>query len=170
MDQRTLLLGLFVLSVILSALFFAVPFCYPEGTFVYLDGSPAHMDHDWSSFGLGGLVYALGDFLCHQSFSRSIILNGSQMPICIRDIGLLIGFVIGLVYCLKVSEKVLDRKHLFAGIILLLLTLLEWICERAFHVDMPEIRMILAIVSGIGAAIIVAWAAYRSTAGPEALH
>lgn len=170
MDQRTLLLGLFVISSIVLVLFIAVPFLYPEGTFVDLDGSPAHMDHDWSSYGLGGLVYALGDFLCHQSFTRSIIINGSQMPICVRDVGLLAGFVIGLAYCLKISEKVLDQRHLMAGIVLLLLTLLEWACENVLQINLPEIRLTLGIASGIGAAIVVAWAVYRNTAGPEALR
>jgi uncharacterized membrane protein len=41
-------------------------------------------------------VYLIGDVNCHQQAERSYELNGNQLPICARDVGLLFGMVLGL--------------------------------------------------------------------------
>ena len=55
-----------------------------EGKFAWSDLDP-----------LGALVYAIGDLNCHQKHQRSWEINGNQMPVCVRDIGILLGFTIG---------------------------------------------------------------------------
>lgn len=169
MIQDSFFKGLFVFFAAFLILFTLVPFLYPVGTFVHLDGSPSLMDHDWSPYGAGGLLYALGDLLCHQEFARSFVLNGNQMPVCIRDVGLLAGLVVGLFSCILLKEKLSDRKYLIVGVILLLLTLAEWCMEKMTGADPQALRFTIAVISGIGAALIVGFVVYKS-AGREALR
>ncbi len=44
---------------------------------------------------LHALVYLFGDVNCHQKFQRSWTLNGNQMPVCTRDIGIFLGAMLG---------------------------------------------------------------------------
>ena len=54
------------------------------GTFAWTELTPA-----WA------LVYAIGDLNCHQKHQRSWEINGNQMPVCARDIGIMLGFTVG---------------------------------------------------------------------------
>ena len=162
MTPASLLNALAVFFLAVLAVMLAVPFLYPAGTFVHLDGSPFIIDRDWSSYGLGGLVYQLGDVLCHQEYARSFILNGSQMPVCIRDTGLLIGFAVGLFTCGYLKERIYQMRLLLIGFGLMVLSVLEFLIEHGFDVDLPEARFVIGIASGIGASIVVAWALHRS--------
>jgi uncharacterized membrane protein len=40
-------------------------------------------------------IYDFGDETCHQMNHRTLFINGNQMPLCARDIGIYVGFVIG---------------------------------------------------------------------------
>ena len=61
------------------------------GSFVWSDLSPV-----WA------FTYAFGDLNCHQKHERSWEINGNQMPVCARDIGIFLGFAIGcLVFGLR---------------------------------------------------------------------
>jgi uncharacterized membrane protein len=166
--QDVILKVLTVLSGALLLLFIAAPLVYPYGTFTHLDGIPSVIDHDWSQYGAMGWVYALGDILCHQEFSRSIVLNGSQMPVCGRDVGLLAGLFAGLIGCFWIKSLVGDRKYLIIGLILLLPTALEWIAEHVTTLDSMELRIFFGIISGIGAALIVEHVLNRNISGAEA--
>jgi uncharacterized membrane protein len=65
----------------------------------------ASMGHDQSQHGgkfawseldvFSAFVYGFGDLNCHQKYERSWVINGNQMPVCTRDIGILIGIFIG---------------------------------------------------------------------------
>ncbi len=159
------LLAFFGISLVLISL---TPLLYPYGTFVDLDGSAGILDHDWGGYGAGGIVYAIGDMLCHQEAARSFFLNGSQLAFCIRDMGLLIGLTIGLAVTVREGIKSSENKRLFIGILLLIPTAIEYACEHAFDLDLPELRFILGIISGFGAAMILSYALYKN-AGREAL-
>jgi uncharacterized membrane protein len=167
--QRTVLIIMGAIGATVLALMVAAPFAFPYGSFTHLDGSPSVLDHDWSPYGPMGLVYALGDILCHQEQLRTFMLNGSEMPVCIRDTGLLIGLTAGLLSGARFDRLLTDRRCLWAGAGLLMLTLAEWCFESATSVDLPEIRFILAILSGLGAAMIVGHLLYGISPGPEAL-
>jgi len=160
--------GLFILFAALLAAIVLAPFAFPFGTFVHLDGSPSMMDHDWSGYGIGGMIYALGDLLCHQDMARSFILNGSQLPFCGRDVGLLIGFVAGILIDIRMRTVLSSSRMLLVGILLMVLTAAEWALEMAAGFDSQELRFILGIISGIGAAMVVGYAMYKN-AGSETL-
>ena len=40
-------------------------------------------------------VYAFGDLNCHQKHERSWTINGNQMPVCVRDVGIFFGLALG---------------------------------------------------------------------------
>ena len=44
-------------------------------------------------------IYAFGDLNCHTKSERSWVINGNQMPVCVRDVGF------SLVWQLAVSSS-----------------------------------------------------------------
>ncbi len=87
------LLTVALLSVLLS------PLTLPEGSVSKLDGSIGLVDNweelqdmPWPQ----RMVYLIGDINCHQQAERSYVLNGNQLPVCARDLGLLAGLVVGM--------------------------------------------------------------------------
>jgi uncharacterized membrane protein len=40
-------------------------------------------------------IYGFGDLNCHNKEERSWKINGNQMPVCVRDIGIFLGFALG---------------------------------------------------------------------------
>lgn len=42
-----------------------------------------------------GFIYAFGDFNCHNKHERTWEINGNQMPVCTRDIGIFLGLAVG---------------------------------------------------------------------------
>lgn len=40
-------------------------------------------------------IYAFGDLNCHNKEERSWEINGNQMPVCVRDIGIFLGLALG---------------------------------------------------------------------------
>ena len=40
-------------------------------------------------------VYGFGDLNCHQKYERSWEINGNQLAVCVRDVGLFIGLAVG---------------------------------------------------------------------------
>lgn len=56
--------------------------------------------------GFAGFVYASGDFNCHQKASRSLFLNGNQMPYCARDFGIFLGIAMGLLFFTFIAVRI----------------------------------------------------------------
>jgi uncharacterized membrane protein len=97
----------------------------------------------------------LGDILCHQETARSFILNGSQMPICMRDTGLLAGFALGCLAYIPLDGK-FGRKHIAIAAAMVCFTIAEWAAEPYFG-DLPRTRFLTGIVSGTGAGMLLGW-------------
>ena len=158
MGRRGFLLAGIIGFGALLVLFVISPSLNPEGSFLGLDGSPGIIDHGWN--GVTGIGYLLGDILCHQEESRCLILNGNQMPICIRDLGLLTGLVTGLIFCIPLNRRLSSNRIPVVGVALVAVTGVEWLAE-SFTGDMPTIRLMSGIIAGIGAALILGWLLYR---------
>ena len=110
MDGRARLLAAgCIASGAVLALMILSPLLSPYGAFRGLDGSPGFIDGGWEGVGPAGLMYLLGDLVCHQEEARCLILNGSQMPVCARDTGILIGLMIGFAVCLLIRGRLADR-------------------------------------------------------------
>ena len=158
MERRDILSAGIIGFGALLLLFLISPVINPSGSFLGLDGSPAVMDHGWTD--ITGFGYMLGDILCHQEASRCFVVNGNQMPICIRDLGLLIGLVAGLVICRLMKDRLSKKGVPSVGLILVAITGTEWLAE-SFTGDMPMPRFLSGIAAGIGAALILGWLLYR---------
>jgi uncharacterized membrane protein len=61
-------------------------------------------------------VYESGDRNCHQRGSRSVYINGNEMPYCTRDMAIFVGMAIGALISLFVFVKI-DWKWVVAGLI-----------------------------------------------------
>lgn len=134
----------------------------PFGTFTGLDGTMGVIDNGWLGHGPAGLAYIFGDVFCHQQESRCLILNGSQMPVCIRDAGIFLGLAVGFAATLVIGECIGRPVWLWIGVVLCAVTVAEWFSELVLD-DMPVTRFVSGIVSGAGAAIILSWMLYRDT-------
>ena len=116
-----------IVSGLLLLMFFVSPMMLEDGSVPELsgranaidymnDGSWGNEDHpengklghnqsahggsfSWSELNpVYGFVYAFGDINCHQKHDRSWSLNGNQMPVCTRDIGIFSGFFMGCLF------------------------------------------------------------------------
>lgn len=147
-----LLIAAFFFSIL--ALIVAIPFAYPPGTFTGLDGTSGVMDHRWSA---GQFVYAIGDMFCHQDMDRSFILNGSQTAFCTRDIGIMAGCAAGLVatYPLAGRYPFTDRKTMYLGLALVMVTVAEWAAGAMIGYDMDLLRFSSGAVGGLGIAMVI---------------
>jgi uncharacterized membrane protein len=105
---------MFIICLIWALIFFIVPAMLPansvdlgdEGTVgvnPLLEDNEKQIAQINNSFARS--IYNFGDSTCHQKNSRSLFINGNQMPLCARDIGIYLGFAIGaLVVTLMVVE------------------------------------------------------------------
>lgn len=150
-----------------ALLMFASPFLAPYGTYAMLDGDVGFIDHSWGSNGVPDLIYLLGDLFCHQEESRCLSLNGSQMPFCIRDTGIIVGAAAGFWIALAIRSVLHDRRVAVAGAVMVLTTLAEWVLER-FLGDMPLPRAATGFLAGAGFALILCWMLYREKGDGQA--
>jgi len=81
------------------------PYMIKKGFVAGLDGKANSIDYLplWRNMpSFPGIVYCIGDFICHQKCSRSFVANGNQMPVCARDTGTFIGMCMGFALSLFV--------------------------------------------------------------------
>lgn len=157
--RRAVLIG-FAAFGILLALTVAAPFMAPYGSFRMLDGSPGMIDGGWEGHGPVGIIYALGDLFCHQEEWRSYVLNGSQLPFCIRDVGIFAGLSVGFLMAFRLGGRCSDRRIPALGLVLIAIMVAEWGVETTGP-DMPSLRMLTGVLAGLGASLIMAWLLYR---------
>ncbi len=62
------------------------------------------------------LIYTFSDFNCHQMHHRSYEINGNQMPVCARCVGIFIGLTLGLFVMMFVKPRD-DFKDILLGLI-----------------------------------------------------
>jgi uncharacterized membrane protein len=136
------------------ALIVAVPFAYPTGTFIGLDGTAGVMDHRW---GGGQFIYALGDMFCHQQTERSFMVNGSQTAFCARDIGMIAGCASGLLLTYRYAGKhpFTERKTMYAGFALISVMAAEWAAGALLGYDLDVLRFAAGIIGGAGIAMVI---------------
>ena len=158
-EPRRFLFVFFAVSALLTLSLFLVPFLSPYGTFADLDGRPGVIDHwdIWSKEDPFTMVlYLLGDIFCHQQMSRTIVLNGSEMPVCIRDLGLLMGFMFGCLFTsLKFGHPAIYRHARAYVVISFLLIFADWTIQHAFDLNVPFTRMATGLLAGAGFSLIL---------------
>ena len=84
--------------------FFLAPVLAESGTIVELSGRANMLDYHkendqnftWTELNFySAAIYAFGDLNCHNKHERSWSINGNQMPVCVRDIGIFAGLALG---------------------------------------------------------------------------
>lgn len=95
--RSMLIVELLLIAVVIAII--AAPLTLPGGSMTELDGKIGSVDNwdriselPWPQM----VVYFVGDVNCHQQADRSFQLNGNQLPVCARDLGLFAGATIGL--------------------------------------------------------------------------
>ena len=149
---------------------------HPEGSSMGHDQSEHGGKFAWSELDIfSAIVYGFGDLNCHQKHERSWEINGNQMAVCTRDVGIFAGiFVGGLIFrrrglnrwtvrdsiiSVLPDEKVepiyfKDRRFLlaFGGIALLLLpTALDGGLQAISDYESTNAkRLLTGLIMGIG--------------------
>lgn len=86
-------------------------------------------------------------FFCHRLPERSFFFRGKQFPICARCTGILIGYIIGILYILTIN-----KGSLIAGLILLLPTGIDGVGQYyGKWVSNNFRRLLTGILAGAGA-------------------
>ncbi|MFO8050118.1 MAG: DUF2085 domain-containing protein [Thermoplasmatota archaeon] len=95
---------LFILSAIFVISLFAAPATIEPGTVKGLNGRANAMDYQdiWKDLSpFHTVIYTFGDINCHQIQERTIMINGNQMPVCARDVGVFMGFMLGAILMIR---------------------------------------------------------------------
>lgn len=117
--SRIIIFIFFIPFFIWILLQFIAPLALPYGSTNDLSGYIGVADNEitidkmpspWNA------IYGCGDRLCHQKSERSFVLNGNQMPFCVRCTAIWLGLAIGLGIMVFFTIK-LDQKFLFLIII-----------------------------------------------------
>lgn len=152
----SILLAAFAILLLLIIL---APFMAESGTLRGLDGNIAMIDHRdiWNELDiLTGAVYSFGDLICHQMESRTLLLNGNEMPICLRDLSILLGFAFGCLISMFVRDEEIRSKMIwYVALIFVIVGLSEWALEYATGFDSPLARAVTGLLAGVGLALIV---------------
>ena len=150
---RALLIAFFVAVLALLVL---APLMIDSGAVDGLEGGhPVEPDFFdvWEDLNpAAGAIYGLGDILCHQDSSRSFHLNGSQLPICARDVSALAGLAGGLILCAFCG----DRLKRYAFILLAVsfsVMIADVIIQNVFDLNVFVTRILTGAFRGISVAI-----------------
>ncbi len=92
-------LVLFIITFLYTSGLFIAPLTLEPGTVEELEGHANMLDFQekWQELpAYHRVIYTFSDFNCHQKYYRSFTINGNQMPVCARDVGIFSGLSLGL--------------------------------------------------------------------------
>ena len=102
---------------------FLAPLMLEPGTVNDMDANANRVDYwdkwkDMMSEGhvYEGIIYLFGDINCHQKHTRTYTINGNQMPICTRDVGIFLGGSVGFLILFLATPK-LDFYQTFFSVL-----------------------------------------------------
>ena len=93
--------------------------------------------------------------LCHQDPSRSFVLEGSPVAVCVRCLGIYWGAALAGMLCLGKAPRLLGIAVLLNGIDVGT-GMLHW------HGNLPLVRFLLGLLLGMGAGSVLFWPERRS--------
>jgi len=152
------MLAIFVawLAVLLIA-----PLTLPSGSVKDLSGAVGRLDNPGQEARMNPFadaVYTMGDIECHEIAERSFYLNGNELPVCSRDIGisigLLTGMLIGLLYVRRINPVLL-------AVGLLPMVLDGGLQAVSSYQSNNTLRVLTGIVAGVAAALLLCKLAAR---------
>ena len=95
--------------------------------------------------------------LCHQDPSRSFMLEGSPVAVCVRCLGIYWGAALAGVLCLGKGPRLLGLAMLLNGLDVAT-GMLHW------HGNLPLVRFLLGLLLGMGAGAVLFWRQKQSGA------
>ena len=147
-----------VLVVVVGSIL--APMTSEPGRYTDLDGSPAYVDHPTLGC-MQDAFYLMGDVICHQQEDRCPGINGNQMPLCHRDLGILSGLVMGLLACIPLWGRLRDARMAAIAVALGFVTVVQWMFNDPSGGD-GALRFATGVVSGIGAGLFMGWMLKRN--------
>lgn len=174
MSPRGVRLVIVVPIALITSSFFLSPFLLPYGAVTGLDGVPLITDyrHIWSDMGIvPSLSYRLGDILCHQEAGRSMVINGSQMPICVRDTFIALGFLMCAIVLLVHRVDLRKRDVLAILAITAVLMFSDHTIQMVLGLNVPVTRAITGMLFGIACYVTLdAWIRYHEPGSEGQLY
>ena len=146
------MLAIFVawLAVLLIA-----PLTLPSGSVKDLSGAVGRLDNPGQEARMNpfaDVVYTMGDIECHQIAERSFYLNGNELPVCSRDIGisigLLTGMLIGILYVRRINPYLLA-----VGLVPMIID--GGLQDVSSYQSNNLLRLITGILAGVVAALLL---------------
>ena len=138
------------------ALFILVPVACTYGEVDGLDGTPVVMDYPdlWASLDpVSCVTYAVGDILCHQDSARSFHINGSQLPICVRDVSALAGLFAGMLLTFRIGMYTSDRRFCIPFLIASFgLMIADVVIQNVLSLNVVPTRVITGMLCGLSVA------------------
>jgi uncharacterized membrane protein len=111
---KSLIFVFFLLFSVWVLLQFLAPLMLPTGSVSDLSGVVGFSDNEKVIGNMSfpwNIIYTIGDRLCHQQASRSLFLNGNELPFCARCTAIWLGLAIGLgfmvFYTIELQERFL---------------------------------------------------------------
>jgi len=96
---KKITIPLFAVIFFIAVSVFVAPLTLEPGTVRHADGNANMVDRAnfWDTLPVyHRIIYYFGDFNCHQIEDRSYVINGNQMPMCTRCVGIFAGLSIGI--------------------------------------------------------------------------
>ena len=155
MKTGSILSALLIGAASLAVLMFTAPFAAPYGAYAHIGGAIGIMDGQWE-LSFPDVMYALGDMVCHQQWERSVILNGSQMPLCTRCTFAAIGIAAGALIPL-LHRDIGGKAALIAGTALLSVTAADWMIQASLGTAFIPSLAVTGAAGGIGLSLLLYW-------------
>ncbi len=106
------LLFLFGLDMAWVMSLFLAPATIAPHTFAFRDEGRANIVDFWGLYSTDAfnwyakVIYVIGDIECHQLASRSLWINGNQMPVCARDASLFLFGLFGMFWAMMTPAAI----------------------------------------------------------------
>ncbi len=147
---------------ILASLIFLAPLTLPPSSATDLSGKVGVMDNQKTIDGMNPLaqvIYTIGDWNCHQIASRSLFLNGNEMPICARDTGILLGAILGMALAIGLNPRF---RWIYLVLGLIPMALDGGLQLATSYQSTNEIRLLTGAIAGIAASLLLSHLAWTS--------
>jgi uncharacterized membrane protein len=150
------------------AMLLIAPLTLPSGSVKDLSGAVGRLDNPRQEARMNPFadaVYTMGDIECHQIAERSFYLNGNELPVCSRDIGisigLLTGMLIGILYVKRINPFLLA-----VGLVPMMID--GGLQAVSSYQSSNMLRLVTGIIAGVVAALLLCeFAARYLEVGPE---
>ena len=97
-------------------------------------------------------VYTMGDIECHQIAERSFYLNGNELPVCSRDIGIAIGLLSGMLIGILFVRRI---NPFFLAIGLVPMIIDGGLQAVTSYQSNNLLRLVTGIIAGVVAALLL---------------